>query len=125
MAINKIRRVLIDIMLDIDPDLYGPYVIMDRKVFKQLIVQCQNAIYGIITASLLYYKNSRNSLEDEGYEFNPYYPCVANNNIKVSQMTVCFHLDDLKLINKIPKVVGKTITWLKQECESIFEDGSG
>ena len=114
MAINKIRRVLIDIMLDIDPDLYGPYVIMDRKVFKQLIVQCQNAIYGIITASLLYYKNSRNSLEDEGYEFNPYDLCVANKIIKVSQMNVCFHVDYCKLRHKIPKVVGKTIAWIKK-----------
>ena len=40
-------------------------------------------------------------------------------------MTVCFHVDDCKLSHKIPKVVGKTITWLNQEYESIFEDSSG
>ena len=39
-------------------------------------------------------------------------------------MTVCFHVDYLKLSHKIPKVVGKIITCIKQEYESIFEDVS-
>ena len=40
-------------------------------------------------------------------------------------MTIFFHVDDCKLIPKIPKVMGKAITRTKQEYESIFEDGSG
>ena len=40
-------------------------------------------------------------------------------------MTICFHVDDCKLIHKIPKLVGKNITCINQEYESIFEDGSG
>ena len=78
-----------------------------------------------MTASLLYYKNFRKSLQDEGYEFNPYDPCVANNIIKGSHMNVYLHVDDCKLSHNRPKLVGKTITWLKQEYERIFEDGSG
>ena len=39
-------------------------------------------------------------------------------------MTVCFHVYNFKLSHNIPKVVGNTITCLKQEYESIFEDGS-
>ena len=54
MAIIKIRGVLVDILLDIASDVYGLYVITDRKVTKQIIVQCQNAIYGTMTESLLY-----------------------------------------------------------------------
>ena len=42
MAIIKIRGVLVDILLDISADLYGLYVIMDRKGFKQLIPQCKS-----------------------------------------------------------------------------------
>ena len=65
-------------------------------------------------ANLLYYKTLRNSLEDEGYEFNPYEPCVANNVIKDSHINACFHVENYKLSHNITKVVGKKITWLKQ-----------
>jgi hypothetical protein len=40
-------------------------------------------------------------------------------------MTICFHVDDCKLSHRTPKVMDKMITWLRQEYESIFEDGSG
>ena len=59
IAIIKIRVFLVDILLEIAPDLYGQYVITDHKGVKQLIFQCQNEIYGTITASLLYYKKLR------------------------------------------------------------------
>ena len=40
-------------------------------------------------------------------------------------MTVCSHVENFKLSHKKPKVVGKTITWLKQEYKIILEDVSG
>ena len=98
---------------------------MDCKGVKQLIVQCQKLMYGTMTESLLYYNKFRKRLEDERCGFNPYGPFVANNIIKGSQMTVCFHVEYYKSIHKSPKVVGKTITCIKQEYESIFEDVSG
>ena len=63
MTIIKIREVLVDILLDIAPDVYGTYVITDRKGVKQIIVQHQNEIYSTMTASLIYYKNIRKVLE--------------------------------------------------------------
>ena len=62
VAIINIRGVLVYILLDISPDVYGLYVITYRKGVKQLIVQCQNSIYGIMTASLQYYKKFSKSL---------------------------------------------------------------
>ena len=62
IAIINIRGVLVDIIMEIAPDLYVPYVITDRKGVKQIIVQCKNAIYGKMKASLLYYKKFRKSL---------------------------------------------------------------
>ena len=112
MYIINIRGILVDILLDISPDVYGPYVITDRKGLKKLIVQCQNSIYGTITANLLYYKNFGKVLEDDGYEFNPYEPFFANNIIKCSQMKVCFN--NCKLSHNIPKVVGNTITYFSK-----------
>ena len=108
-------------LVDIAPDVYKPYVTKDRKGNKQLIVQCQNAIYGTMTASLLYYCKFRNSLEGIGFEFNPYDPCVANKTVDGKQMTICFHVDDCKLSHAKKKAVDRMIRWLKREYESIFE----
>ena len=40
-------------------------------------------------------------------------------------MKGCFHVDDCKLSHTSPKVVGKTIEWVRQEYKSIFEDRYG
>ena len=98
-----------DIILETSPDIYKIYVTTDCKKVKQLVVQCQNAIYGTMMESLLYYQKFRNTLELKGYEFNPYSPCVANIIIKNKQMKICFHVDDCKLIHRSPKVVEKII----------------
>ena len=125
MAIIKIRGILVDILIAIAPDIYKPYVTVDKKGVKQLIVQCQNAIYGTMIASLLYYRKFTNSLTRIGFEINPYDPCVANKIIKGKQMTICFHVDDCKLSHRSSKVMDLMIGWLREEYESIFEDGSG
>jgi hypothetical protein len=38
MAIIKIRGILVDMLIDIAPDVYSPYVTTDRKGVKQVIV---------------------------------------------------------------------------------------
>ena len=34
-----------------------------------------------------------------GFEVNPYNPCVTNKTVNESQMTVTWHVDDLKISN--------------------------
>jgi hypothetical protein len=53
MAIIKICGVLVDILVKIAPNIYKSYVTTDKKGTKQLLVQCQNALYGTMVASLL------------------------------------------------------------------------
>jgi hypothetical protein len=55
MAIIKMRGVLMYILVQIGPDIYKSYITTDKKGMKQLLVQCQNALYGTMVASLLYY----------------------------------------------------------------------
>ena len=117
--------VLVDILLEIAPEVYEPFVHIDKKGVKQLLLQCHNAIYGTMLASLLYYKKFVKSLLLIGFEINPYDPCIANKMINGKQMTICFHVDDCKLSHHDCKAVDDFIEWLHQEYESIFEDGSG
>jgi hypothetical protein len=100
MAFIKIRGILVDILVEISPDVYKYYVSKDKKGSKQLLVQCQNALYGTMAASLLYYRKFVNSLTDIDFVINPYDPCVANNMIKGDQMTICFHVDYCKLSHR-------------------------
>jgi hypothetical protein len=125
MVFIKIRGVLAETLVDIAPNVYKSYISKDKKGTKQLLVQCQNAIYGTMVASLLYYRKFCKSLTTIGFIFNPYDPCVANKVINGSQMTIAFHVDDCKLSHKDSKEMDKMIKWLKEEYESIFEDGSG
>jgi hypothetical protein len=126
MAFIKIRGVLVDILVDIAPDVYKSYVSKDKKGVKQLLVQCQNTLYGTVVASLLHYRKFVKSLTDINFVIvNPYDPCVANKMIKGKQMTICFHVDDCKLSHRKRKVMDRMIKYLRREYESIFEDGSG
>jgi hypothetical protein len=125
MAFIKIRGILVDILVEINPDVYKSYVSKDKKGLKQLLVQCQNALYGTMVASLLYYWKFVKGLKDFDFEINPYDPYVANKMIEGDQMIICFHVDDCKLSLRKTKVMDSMIDYLRQEYESIFEDGSG
>jgi hypothetical protein len=63
---------------------------------KVLYVQVLKALYGMLVATLLWYRQFRGDLEKIGFVFNPYDPCVANKLIDGKQHTVRFYVDDLK-----------------------------
>jgi hypothetical protein len=125
MAFIKIRGILVDILVDIAPEAYKSYVSQDKKVNTQFLVQCQNALYGTMVASVLHYRKFVKSLTDIDFIINPYDPCIANKIIEGEQMTICFHEDDCKLSHHNKTVTDRMIMYLRQEYESIFEDGSG
>ncbi len=51
-----IREPLVDILVSIAPDVFGPYVSINKNGQKVLIVECLNAVYGMMVAEFLYYK---------------------------------------------------------------------
>ena len=53
MAFIKIRGVLVDILVEIASDVYKSHVTTDKKGVKQFLVQCHNALYDTMFASLL------------------------------------------------------------------------
>jgi hypothetical protein len=125
MAFIKIRGILVEILVEIAPEAYKSYVSQDKKVNKQLLVQCQNALYRTMVASLLYYRKFVKSLTDIDFIINLYYPCVSKKIMEGEQMTICFHVDACKLSHRKKTVMDRMIGYLWQEYESIFEDGSG
>lgn len=59
----KITGVLVDMLVQLNPELYGPFVVYE-KGRKVLYVQVLKAIYGMLEASLLWYKLFRTQLEE-------------------------------------------------------------
>ena len=90
-----------------------------------LLVQCMNALYGTMVASLLFFKNFVASLKKEGFVLNLFDACVVNKTVDGKVLTVCFHLDYNKISHVSSKVVDLTIKWLQKEYEVIFHDESG
>ena len=123
--IARLRRKLVEILVNIAPDVYGPYVWENKKGEKVLLVQCMNALYRTMVASLLFYKNFVTSLKKEWFVLNPYNACVANKTVDGKVLTVCFHIDDNKISHKLSKVVDVTIEWLRRDYEVIFHEGLG
>jgi hypothetical protein len=124
-VIVRLRRKLVELLMEIAHNVYGPYVHKNKKGEKVLLVQCMNALYGTMVASLLFYKKFVTSLKKQGFELNPYDPCVSNKTVDGKVLTACFHVNDNKISHKSSKVVDATIEWLRKEYEVIFYDGSG
>ena len=63
-------------MIQIAPQVCRKYVTVDRKEMLILYVKLQKALYGLMRASLLFYRILCKELER--YRLNPYNPCVAD-----------------------------------------------
>jgi hypothetical protein len=73
--------ILVDILVEIAPDVYEECVTKDKKGVAQLLVQCQNALHGTMVASLLCYRKFVKSSTSVGFVDNPCDACVANKMI--------------------------------------------
>eukprot|EP00970_Alexandrium_tamarense_P015266 scaffold4923_cov115-Alexandrium_tamarense.AAC.1 len=74
----------------------------------------QKALYGLMRSALLFYLKLKSDLEVYGFAINPYDPCVANMLINGKQMTITWHVDDLKISHADSFEVTKMIAYLSQ-----------
>jgi hypothetical protein len=77
-VIVHIRGPLVNILVSIAPDVYGPYLSTNKSSQKVLIVESPNAVYGTMVATFLYYKKFVKSFTKHDFKLNSYDGCVAN-----------------------------------------------
>jgi hypothetical protein len=118
--IMKITGVLVDLLVETAPEVYGPYVVFENGK-KVLYVQVLKALYGMLIAALMWYKQFRGDLEKEGFKFNSYDPCVANKMVNKKQHTVRFHVDDLMSSHEDTKVNDEFLKWLNKMYGKVGE----
>jgi hypothetical protein len=108
---------LAELLAKVDSKLYTTYLGTERGQ-PVLYVQLQKALYGTLTAAMLFWKDLSAHLSDEGFVANPYDCCVMNRTVGGKQQTVLWHVDDLKishvdgavneqLLNKLNEWYGK------------------
>ena len=95
-----LRGPLAELMVMVDPYFYSQYITYDSKGHALVYVKMNKSLYVLLKSALQFYKKFRSYIEAYGFKVNPYDPCVANSDINVHQMTVTWHVDDLKVSHK-------------------------
>ena len=93
-VIMKITGVLVDLVVNISPEVYGPYAVTDKNKIV-LYVQVLRGLYDMLYSGIVWYKKLQKDLEGNSYVFNPFDPCVANKIVRHKRHTIQFHVDDL------------------------------
>ena len=76
----KIKGVLVDILVHIDPGEYCTNVVYERG-HNVLYLEVLKAIYGMLQSALLSYINLRKYFQTDGFKFKLYHPRVFNKII--------------------------------------------
>jgi hypothetical protein len=103
---------LAELMVQVAPNIYRKYITVDKKNTAVLYVKMQKALYGLLRSALLFYRRLVGDLERDGFVLNPYDPCVANKQVNSTQLTVCWHVDDLKVSHVDPAIITRFGEWL-------------
>ena len=67
----------------------------------------------MLQSGLLYYQKFQKDIEEYGFKVNPYDPCVANKMVNGKQLTITWHVDDLKASHVHENVLDQFVEWLK------------
>ena len=83
-----------------------------KRIQKVMYCSIKRAIYGMVTAALQWYRQWHQDLLWQGFDINPYDPCVANKTVDGQQLTVVWHVDDGKVSHVNPDVITRFIDWV-------------
>ena len=117
-VVMKIRGRLVDWLVEMAPNAYKNYIVIENgnKVLYLVILK---VIYGMLEASLLWYRKLREDLEMIGFKFNPYDAFVANRWWNKQQPTIRFHVDDILSSHVDAKVNDKFAKWAQGKYGAI------
>ena len=74
-----------------------------------------NAVYGTLLGAIIFYNKLSKHLTDHGFVQNEYNMCTFNKMVNGEQVTVQFHIDDLKVSHKDQAVLDDFLDDLRSE----------
>ena len=91
---------MVDKLLEIDHELYSSYV-TEEQGEKVMYVELLKALYGTLRAAWLFWEKLQAKLvKDWGFVPNRYDSCVVNKKVDGKQLTVAWHVDNLKVLHR-------------------------
>jgi hypothetical protein len=106
---------MVDLLLEIDRTMYAPCVVKEGKE-TVMYVELLKALYGsTVRAARLFWEKLTGKLLEWGFTPNPYDPCVMNKNVDGKQLTVAWHVDDLKVSHVQTSVMDQFIADMDSE----------
>jgi len=91
---------MVELLLEIDQEMYKPCIVLERGK-KVMYVKLLKALYSTLRVAQLFWEKLSAKLVDWGFTVNPYDLCVANKEVDGKQMTVVWHVNDLKASHKM------------------------
>ena len=106
---------MVDKLLEIDHDLYASYVSVENGK-KVMYVELLKALYGTLRAARLFWEKLQANLVNEwGFTPNQYDSCVVNKMVGGRQLTVAWHVDDLKISHEEEDALDEFISMMEAE----------
>ena len=113
------RETLTEMKVVTDPELYWSFVLY--KTGKPVLyIRIQKALYGCLISAMLFYEKLVGNLKLYGFMINPYDMCMTKKMIGGKQLTVCWHMENLKISCVDANEVTKMIQWLESESEEMY-----
>ena len=107
---------MVNMLLQIDHEMYKNYVVIERGE-QVMYMELLKALYGTLQAARLFWqKLSKQFIDVWGYAPNKYNSLVVNKMINGHQMTVVWHVNDLKVSHIDTREVEKFV----QQMEETF-----
>jgi hypothetical protein len=105
---------IVSMICDIDPK-YKRNVVYSKNGKKYIYAKLTKAVYGTLLGAILFYEKLSKQLIDWGYEPNCYDRCTFNEMIDGNQITIQFHVDNLKISHMKQSVIDSVLNDLNNE----------
>lgn len=100
----RFRGTMAELLAKLNPGLYRKFISMENgKVV--LYAELRKALYGTLRAAMLFWEDLTAKLTAWGLTPNRYDRCVMNKIVNDKQLTVLWHVDDLKISHEEESVV--------------------
>ena len=111
----QLQGEMVDKLLEIDHNLYASYVTMEKGE-KVMYVELLKALYGTLQATQLFWEKLQAKLvNDWGFMPNRYDSCVVNKMVDGKQLTMAWHVDDLKVSHEKEEVLDEFIGMMQNQ----------
>ena len=109
----KFKGIIVEMICEIDPSYYKNVIWSKDHKKKFLYNRLVKAVYITLLGAIIFYNKLSKHLIDYGFDQNKYDTFTFNKMINGGQITVQFHIDNLKVSHKDETVLEDFLTDLR------------